>query len=478
MKDDIIYLVLLASCIGFGQFYRKFNNPEQKKLIGTAFGLFVVLSVSGFHMLHMLFCYLASALLIIYASPRVCHLACFGFMFGYLFFFRSIAFLGYDTPPGHTNMIQMILTLKLVGLAFEVNNAYTKSKTADERSSMPVGGDQPPAPVMSDVDRVLLKLDMLDIFHYSFNYVGVLTGPYITFKTYRDAIYLPFSSKADCIGATMEKLKVIPLYAGLFLLVSYIWPLQYAMDTEFYEERSFMYRLMYVWPTFFIFRMRIYTGILLSECVCTMAGVGAYPAVCANKPGHGPSKEDYSSLIGSESSVEYDFEAVRNIDVINTERCWTFREAMKYWNMCVQYWMAMYVYKRFPSKKYRTLVTLVVSAVWHGVYAGYYFCICGAPFYLPIEDLYVKLFIKDATGQRRMVLNVLCWISKFFAFSYLGIAFLLLTVDKIWYYYSSVYFIGYMLWIVLYGVGVLLAKQRKANAKREERLRQEATKTD
>lgn len=70
-----------------------------------------------------------------------------------------------------------------------------------------------------------MKLDLQNVFHYCFNYVGILTGPYFTYKTYRDALYLPFSSKADCIGATIEKLKVIPLYAGLFLLISYVWPL-------------------------------------------------------------------------------------------------------------------------------------------------------------------------------------------------------------------------------------------------------------
>lgn len=173
---------------------------------------------------------------------------------------------------------------------------------------------------------------------------------------------------------------------------------------------------------------------------------------------------------------EYDFETIRNIDVINTEKCWTFREAMKYWNMCVQYWMAMYVYKRFPSKKYRTVATLAVSALWHGVYAGYYFCICAAPFYLPVEDLYVKLFIKDATGTKRQVLNVICWISKFFAFSYMGIAFLLMTIEKIWFYYGSVYHFGYILWILLYGVGVLIAKDRKAKARKAEKAQQSAEK--
>jgi lysophospholipid acyltransferase 7 len=59
--------------------------------------------------------------------------------------------------------------------------------------------------------------------------------------------------------------------------------------------------------------------------------------------------------------LELDFETVKNIDVWTTETCFSFREAMKSWNMCVQYWLAMYVYKRFPNKKLRTLATLAVS---------------------------------------------------------------------------------------------------------------------
>ncbi|XP_055541308.1 lysophospholipid acyltransferase 7 [Wyeomyia smithii] len=472
MKDDIIYLVLLGLCIAFGQFYRKFRDPEQKKWVGTAVGLLIVFSTSGFHTLHMLFCYLVCGLITIYFNRKACHLVSFGFMFGYLFLFRSLTFLGFEAPPGHSNMIQMILTLKLVGLAFEVNAAATKSAEIGQAKKDEAGETV----ALSENEKALLKLDMLDVFHYSFNYVGVLTGPYYTFKTFRDTIYLPFSYNANCIEATVDKLKVIPLYAGLFLLISHIWPLNYATSSEFYEQRSFIYRLMYVWPTFFIFRMRIYTGIMLSECVCTMAGLGAYPKSCENKCGHGPSK-DYSSLTSNPEGIEYDFETVRNIDVVNTEKCWTFREAMKYWNMCVQYWMAMYVYKRFPSKKYRTIATLAVSAIWHGVYAGYYFCICGAPFYLPIEDLYFKLFIKDATGTKRQVLNVICWISKFFAFSYMGIAFLLLTIDKIWFYYGSVYHFPYIMWLAMYLVGMVIAKDRKAKAKRaEKKQQQEATK--
>lgn len=196
-----------------------------------------------------------------------------------------------------------------------------------------------------------------------------------------------------------------------------------------------------------------------------MAGFGAYPKEAGSRPGGGPSKE-YLHYSQAPEKLEYDFETIHNIDPYKTDTCWTFREAMKCWNMCIQYWLAMNVYKRFPNKKFRTLATLAVSAYWHGIYSGYYLCMLGSPFYLPIEDLYNKLYRDEATGVGRRVFDVLCWISKFYAFSYMGIAFMLMTMEKSWYYYSSVYHLGYVLWAVMYAVGVMLMKQKKAKSKR------------
>lgn len=73
------------------------------------------------------------------------------------------------------------------------------------------------------------------------------------------------------------------------------------------------------------------------------------------------------------------------------------REAIKHWNITVQYWLATYIYKRFPYKKYRTAVTLLMSSVWHGVYAGYYFCIGTVPLALMYEDIWAKLLLGKET---------------------------------------------------------------------------------
>jgi lysophospholipid acyltransferase 7 len=77
----------------------------------------------------------------------------------------------------------------------------------------------------------------------------------------------------------------------LHYLYALIFALQYAESEEFYNEQSLLYRIWYINPTFFIFRMRLYTGMVLSECVCTMAGLGAYPEFTAPSSGHGPTKE-------------------------------------------------------------------------------------------------------------------------------------------------------------------------------------------
>lgn len=65
----------------------------------------------------------------------------------------------------------MMLTLKLVGLAFEVNSSYQSKKKLDEAEKS----------VEEKLQNKFNYVDpgFMDIVHYSFNYVGVLTGRYI-----------------------------------------------------------------------------------------------------------------------------------------------------------------------------------------------------------------------------------------------------------------------------------------------------------
>lgn len=69
--------------------------------------------------------------------------------------------------------------------------------------------------------------------------------------------------------------------------------LQYTQTLEF-EGRCFLYRFFYMYPTFAGFRLRMFIGMALAECVCQMSGLGAYPVSCQPAPGLGP--RDYKML--------------------------------------------------------------------------------------------------------------------------------------------------------------------------------------
>ncbi|KAL5286735.1 MBOAT7 family protein [Megaselia abdita] len=457
--DDIVYLVCLISCIYFGNFYRKIKDSEQQKVVGTALGVLILFIVSGFHILHSFISFGLCATAITLCSTKKVHIIAFCIMFGYLVFFRTVHYFNLPAVPGHTNMIQMILTLKMVGVAFEKNQSFLKMKQRDQGST---------EVEITDYDVEIQSISFVELFHYAFNYIGVLTGPFYRYRTFRDYFETPFKEFSKPLENTIEKLKGCALYASCYLVFSYIWPIDYAMSSEFYDDRIWIYRLFYVWPSFIIFRMRIYTGLTLSEAVCTNAGFGAYPNESEVANGEGP-KTQYLQFKRSPEKHDYNFKTIQNIDVYNTETCYTFREAMKTWNICVQYWLAVNIYKRFPSKKYRTAVTLLVSSFWHGFQPGHYMCIMGAPFYVPVEDMLNKAIRKDATGVKRKVIDVIFWINKFFAFSYLAMAFLLLTMDKIWHYYSSVYHYGYVWYLVLLVTGISLLKMRKKERRGEKK---------
>ncbi|EDW03518.1 lysophospholipid acyltransferase 7 [Drosophila grimshawi] len=467
--DDVIYVLCLLACIGAGSYVKKIRDETQRKCICSMLGIVVVVIVSGFHSIHCVISLGLGAASVLLVHPSKCHLVTFGIMFGYLVFFRLVHLFGLPSVPGHTNMIQMLLTLKVSGIAFEKTAAWKRIRARenqDKNAERDVNTEE--SIEITEYDVELQLLTVTEIIHYSVNYVGILTGPYFRYRTYRDYFEMPFKDHAPCVQATIEQLKWAAFYCSLYLATNYFWPLDYALSDEFYNDRSVLYRLLYVWPTFFIFRARIYTGLTLSECVCTMSGFGAYPDEADVANGEGPRKR-YQHMEWDAEKRTYNFTTIVNTRVWDVERCWTFREGMKHWNVCVQYWLAVNVYKLFPIRKYRTGATFLCSAYWHGFRPGHYFCIMGAPLYVPLEDMWHKLVRKDAVGMQRNVLDVIFWISKWFAFSYLGTAFLLSSFDNIWRFYSSVYHFGYIAWVLMVALGVLLTKQKKAAERREKR---------
>ncbi|XP_013143476.1 PREDICTED: lysophospholipid acyltransferase 7-like isoform X2 [Papilio polytes] len=380
-------------------------------------------------------------------------------MFGYLFFFRLADKFGLPLSSGQTNLIEMIIVLRVVGVAFEINGSWiTVGKTKKQDDNSQVKG------VDRDDDFVeIINPCYADLFHYTFNYVGLLTGPYYRYRTFDDYFHLPFSKYVDCTGFTINTLKIVPLYVSLYLALSNLWPLEYVLSED-HNNRNFLYRMLYPWALFAAFRQRVYSGMTLAESVCTSAGLGAYPIQGRNRTGHGPTVGYLKLKAMNEleaKSAQYDFNTVESMDVWGCETVVTLRDSMKVWNKAVQYWVAMVVYKRFPVKPLKIHAALFVSVIWHGYHAGYFFCIYFCPFYLMAEDIYYKLYYKDSTGMKKKVIGFIMWFLRSHSESYQAAAFLLLTFDRIWIYYSSVYHYWYGVWFAFLILGILLNQVHK-----------------
>lgn len=437
--NDVVYVLLLLFSIAIGPFYRRIKGPRAKQWVATLLGFALVVCVSGLSVLHPIITVFVNAIIITNLSWKKCHLVSLYFSFFYLLvIFRLGDYFGLPSPPTHTNLVVMILTLKLPGLAFEINSAAT-APTDDAQGAN---------------SNALKKINFMDVIHYSFGYMGVLTGPYYRYRTYWDSLHRPFSNYVDPWPLTYHKLKQIAAFIVLFLAINYLFPSDYTQTVAF-EEHCFFYRFFYMYLTFAGFRLRMFIGMALAECVCQMSGLGAYPVCCQSAPGLGP--RDYKTIEKLSfdheraKKEEQDFETVHNMNIWEVESTPFVRHTMKMWNTCIQYWMAVCIYKRFPHKGLRTVATLTLSALWHGYAAGYYFCICQVPLYLPFEDLCNKFYNQcEENGFGRKAWGFFMWWAKLTCMAYLGVPFQLLGFQEIIYFYKSLYFSGHILGLVAY----------------------------
>ena len=414
-------------------------------------GVIICLLVSGVHSLHLVLQITGTALIIHCLPPSRCHQVCLLWCFSYLTAFRLSARLGLPEPPAHTNAIILILTLKLTGVAFEYHDEAERDPSVS-----------PPAPV--------------DIFHYSLGHIGLITGPYYKYSTWRglyDHSWNPGRQSGwgwgVCEAAALKRARNVPFYVLAFLLSSHLFPLAVVETQEWQEETGLLWKMFYMMPIFFSFRMRIYAGFTLSECACIMAGLGGYPESSQPRPGQGPTRPD---LLDSKEPGELSFETVHNIDEWGSDFVPSMREALRCWNMTVQHWLVFVVYKRFPVRSLRTGMVMLVSSLWHGVHPGYYLSLGSVPFCLmvrpvkpltrsnfpssQVEDYYRRILRSRLSEASQKKYDWINWFVRMRWFDYLGMGFLLLRIDATITYWVSVYFVGHVSLIILSVIGFCL----------------------
>ncbi|XP_039191005.1 lysophospholipid acyltransferase 7-like isoform X3 [Crotalus tigris] len=451
--DEIVYLAVLLISIPVGFLFKKVGSKTKK--YGAAFvGLALILVTCQIHILHSLITILGTWL-IINISPRTCHHLTLGWTFSYLLFFRTVTYFNYPEPTPFTNAVQLLLTLKLLSLAIEVQELIqAKKQEVTTFTKTPMIG------------AVLQKPGLVEILCYCYCYVGLMTGPFYRYRTYHDWLSQIEPSVIPSWRPMLSRSRMIPIFGIFFLIVSHFFPLDYVRSNAFYE-RGLPFRIFYMVPIFFVFRMRFYVAWLCAECACIAAAFGAYPVTAKSRSGGGPTVEyeplSRRSADGEASSVAYDYETIKNIDPHGADFCVKVKDGMRYWNMTVQWWLAQYIYKSAPFHSYvlRSAWTMLISAYWHGIHPGYYLSFLTIPLCLAAEGAMESGFLRHLSLSGRLWGDWIQWFLKMRAYDYMCMGFVLLTFEDTIHYWSSVYYCIHVGAVVFLILGTVLGAKRK-----------------
>lgn len=129
------------------------------------------------------------------------------------------------------------------------------------------------------------------------------------------------------------------------------FPIQYCLS-DGYLSTSLLYRFSYLQVASVVARMKYYFIWKLSEATGVLTGI---------------------AFNGYDVNGQPRWDRTMNVQIGAYEWAENPRSLLASWNISTNRWLRYYVYERLSTGgSAATLATFVVSAVWHGFYAGYY----------------------------------------------------------------------------------------------------------
>ncbi|KAH9280314.1 Lysophospholipid acyltransferase 7 [Echinococcus granulosus] len=373
----------------------------------------------------------------------------------------------------------------VVGVSFELHDTWSTINTlkSNKRNSY----------ILQETSNLMLKYKGIlttpyDVVSYVLCYIGMLTGPYYTYRTYNDMLNgWPPRAPGLSFGPLWRRLQEAPFFGVTYLICSQFVSFDDLRDPEF-QEGSLVSRLVYLGALFFVYRTRLYFAWIMGECVCMSAGLGAYPAISRPAVGEGPTdlvaldrwmsqidpkekagiqhiNEDYHFLVDDINSnisdddpvvIEsrshfYNYATVQAVSAWKCEFSPTMRESFRAWNQTLYYWMDRYIYRRcFGPWFIRSVATLLVNSLWYGVQPVYFMAHSTLPLISMAEDGMATATAFCGFSLPPGGLTFLRWFFRMRSLDYLAAGWIVLSLEDTCVLWSS---LGYFVQVI----GFLLA---------------------
>ncbi|XP_044246128.1 lysophospholipid acyltransferase 2 isoform X3 [Ursus arctos] len=352
------------------------------------------------------------------------HKYCFVFALGYLTVCQitRVYIFDYGQYSADFSGPMMIITQKITSLAYEIHDGMFRKDEELTSSQRGLAVRRMPS--------------LLEYLSYTCNFMGILAGPlcsyrdYITFiegRAHRRAP--PGASGQDDLPcesaepspnvAVIQKLLVCGLSLFFHLTISKTLPVEYNIDEHFQATASWPTKVVYLYISLLAARPKYYFAWTLADAINNAAGFG---------------------FRGYDENGTARWDLISNLRIQQIEMSTSFKMFLDNWNIQTALWLKRVCYERASLSP--TIQTFILSAIWHGVYPGYYLTfLTGVVMTLAARAMrsnFRHYFIEPP--QLKLLYDVVTWVMTQIAISYTVVPFVLLSVKPSFMFYSSWYY--------------------------------------
>jgi hypothetical protein len=346
---------------------------------------------------------------------------------------------------------QMVITMKLTSFAYNLyDGTYDRKRV--------FATDHNPKEVKMYASRQKFAIDklpnLLEFFGYVFCFTCILAGPAFEYNDYLHSIdgttFVRPEDKEKKDKAIRKPSTFLPamkcLLIAVVCMVGYLqingrYKINDQFSPEFIAAYSLPMRFVLLLVSMFGERLKFYFAWKIAEGGSILGGFGF---------------EGFDPKTGKEIG----WKGVENIEIIGFETAPNVQTATRVWNKRTQGWLERYTYMRTGKSLY---AVYFVSALWHGLYPGFFFVFMSVPFLTTIERLAkqklnpifcpgydgykIETYPKTTTAS---VYWFVCWVICTLGMNYIVQAFTMGSLENTLNAYKAQKFIGHILIAVVY----------------------------
>ncbi|KAL1834855.1 hypothetical protein ACET3Z_004506 [Daucus carota] len=343
----------------------------------------------------------------------------------------------------------MVLTLKVISCAINYNDGLLKEEDLREAQKK---------------NRLLRLPSLTEYMGYCLCCGSHFAGPVFEIKDYlewteRKGFWTP-SDKAISPSPYWPALRAILQAAICMVLYLYLVPrFPLSRFTEpVYQEWGFWKRLGYQYMVGFTTRWKYYFIWSISESSIIISGLGfsGWTDTLPPKPR---------------------WDRAKNVDILGVEFAKSSVQVPLVWNIQVSAWLRHYVYERLVQKGkkpgfFQLLATQTVSAVWHGLYPGYFIFFSQTALMIAGSRVIYR-WQQSVPPKMAMAKNILVFMNFLYTILVLNcscVGFIVLSLHETLAAYKSVYFIATIVPITFVVLGKIIkpANPARKKAQKEE----------